>query len=141
MKCRLAGKVIPNYRSTSASDQTSADSAVRALSLSRFTGCSVKSCPVSVCCPNFLSGVYLSGFCMSPFCPLSGFCPNLEKKLFVVCLSVRRQSRPDFHFRRWSFLRHQKQKNVTKIEILSPTSKVCHKFRVTFCHFFTLECL
>ena len=55
---------------------------------------SIKSCLVSVCCPDFLSGVCLSGFCLSRFCqlsrfcPLSGFCPDYRKKA-ARCLSVR----------------------------------------------------
>ena len=36
-------------------------------------------CPLSGFCPDFLSGVCLSGFCLSRFCPLSGFCPDFWK--------------------------------------------------------------
>ena len=48
--------------------------------VSFLSGFSGKKCPVSVCCPTFLSGVYLSGFCLSRFCPLSGFCPEFSKR-------------------------------------------------------------
>ena len=44
---------------------------VRVSFLSGFSG---KSCLVSGFCPDFLSGVYLSGFCLSRFCQLSGYC-------------------------------------------------------------------
>ena len=57
-------------------------------------------CLLSGFCPDFLSGICLSWFCLSRFSPLSGFCPNFSKKLSVVCLSGRirtRQSCPDFH--------------------------------------------
>ena len=37
-------------------------------------------CLLSGFCPDFLSGVCLSGFCLSRFCPLSGFCPEFCKK-------------------------------------------------------------
>ena len=37
-------------------------------------------CPLSGLCPDSLSGVCLSGFCLSRFCPLSGFCPDFRKK-------------------------------------------------------------
>ena len=37
-------------------------------------------CPLSGFCPDLLSGVCLSGFCLSRFCPLSGFCPEFCKK-------------------------------------------------------------
>ena len=60
--------------------QTSADSTVRVLSLSRFLRIFRKI--------------------VSHGCSLSGFCPDLKKKLSVVCLSDRkstRQSCPDFH--------------------------------------------
>ena len=96
---------------------------VRWLSLVRF---SWQICPVSGFCPDSLSGVCLSGYCLSRFCPLSGFCPEFRKKRCpvsvcpdsvcldsvrcpdsvgnfrkdaVCCLSVRtrtRQSCPDF---------------------------------------------
>ena len=36
--------------------------------------------PLSGFCQDFLSGVCLSGFCLSRFCPLSGFCPEFCKK-------------------------------------------------------------
>ena len=45
-------------------------------------------CPVSGFCPDSLSGVCLSGFCLSRFCPVSGFCPDFQKNS-VRCLSVR----------------------------------------------------
>ena len=68
---------------------------VRWLSLVRF---SWQICPVSGFCPDSLSGVCLSGYCLSRFCPLSGFCPEFRKKRCPVsvcpdsvCLnSVRR---------------------------------------------------
>ena len=50
---------------------------VRWLSLVRF---SWQICPVSGFCPDSLSGVCLSGYCLSRFCPLSGFCPEFRKK-------------------------------------------------------------
>ena len=60
-------------------------------------------CPCPVYCPDcvriFLSDVCLSGFCLSRFRQLSGFCPNFRKKLYVACLSGRKRTRqrcPDF---------------------------------------------
>ena len=53
--------------------------------VSFLSGFSGKSWPVSICCPDFLSGVCLSGLCLSQFSPLSGFCPDYRKKLPVVC--------------------------------------------------------
>ena len=47
-----------------------------------------KSCPMSVCCPYFLSGACLFGFCLTRFYQLSGFCQDFAKKA-VRCLSVR----------------------------------------------------
>ena len=46
--------------------------------LSGFFG---KSCPVSICCPDFLPGI-----CLSRFCQLSAFCPDYKKS---CPLSVR----------------------------------------------------
>ena len=45
-------------------------------------------CPVSGFCQNSLSGVCLSGLCLSRFCPMSGFCLDFQEKS-VRCLSVR----------------------------------------------------
>ena len=49
-------------------------------------------CLLSGFCPDFLSGVCLSGFCLSRICPLSGFCPDFKEKgcLVSVC--------PDFFY-------------------------------------------
>ena len=58
-------------------NQTSLDRAVRVLSLSYF--CSRKSCVVSVCCPDFPTGV-CPIFCLYRFCSLSEFGPKFEKK-------------------------------------------------------------
>ena len=77
--------------------QTSADSTVRVLSLSRFYPDFRKI--VSGFCLDFLSGICLSRYCQSRFCELPGFCPNFRKKA-VRCLSGRtrtRQSCPGFH--------------------------------------------
>ena len=38
-------------------------------------------------CPDFLSGVCLSGFFLSRFCPVSEFCPDFQKNT-VRCLSA-----------------------------------------------------
>ena len=45
-------------------------------------------CLLSGFCLDFLSGVCLSGFYLPRFCQLSGFCPDLRKKI-VRCLSVQ----------------------------------------------------
>ena len=50
-------------------------------------------CPVSRFCQNSLSGVCLSGFCLSRFCPVSGFCPDSDD--FFCPVSVC----PDFFCR------------------------------------------
>ena len=47
-------------------------------------------CLLSGLCPDSLSGVCLSGFCLSRFCPVSGFCPDFSKKDFPVSIC------PDF---------------------------------------------
>ena len=80
-------------------------STVHVLSLSRFVRIFRKIvsvvCLMSGFCPDVLSGVCVSGFCLSRFCQLSGFCPDFEKKkLSAVYPSGRtrtRQSCPDFH--------------------------------------------
>ena len=85
-----------------------ADSTVHVLSLSL----SRKSCPVPVCCPDFLSGVFLFGFCPpSEFCPdfckedcPMSFCSDFDsldsvrhfRKNAVRCLDRTRQSCSDF---------------------------------------------
>ena len=61
-------------------------------------------CPVSGFCQNLLSGVSLSGFCLSRFCPVSGFCHDFSEKVcpVSVCPAGRTRTRqrcPDFHCR------------------------------------------
>jgi len=48
-------------------------------------------CPVLVSfCPYFLSDIWLSGFCLSRFCPLSRLCPEFCKKSYSLSVC------PDF---------------------------------------------
>ena len=58
-------------------NQTSADSTVL---VSFMSGLSRKSRPLPVWCPDFLSNVCPSGFCLCRFYPVSGFCPEFREK-------------------------------------------------------------
>ena len=74
--------------------QTVAYSRVKRTALSRSCPCPVfvrifrkvlsGVCPVSGFCQNSLSGVCLSGFCLSRFCPVSGFCLDFSGKVCPV---------------------------------------------------------
>ena len=45
-------------------------------------------CLLSEFCPDFLSGVCLSGFCLSRICLLFGFCPEFKEKGCLVSLCL-----------------------------------------------------
>ena len=121
--------------------------------ISFLSGFSGKSCPVSVCCPDFLSSVCLSGFCLpgfylSRFSPPTRFCPDFRKKLSVVCLSGRTRTRSgislflsaDVWFS-WRYFRHRRALSVSSpclvlswfSEKSCPISVCCLDYVQVFC--------